>query len=60
MSAEAAALDFDREVARAGVERIFDQLLDRGGRPLDDFAGRNLAGHLLGQDVNYVLRHSSQ
>ena len=38
-----AAAHFDRDVdpARAGVERILDELLDSGGRPLDDLARRD-------------------
>ena len=53
----AAAENLDADRARAGVERVLDQLLDGRGRPLDDFARRNLAGDLLGQDVDYVLGH---
>ncbi len=38
---EAAPARFDGDVdaARAGVERVLDQLFDRRGGPLDDFAG---------------------
>jgi hypothetical protein len=40
---EAPAAQFDRDVDAAGarVERILDELLDGGGRPFDDLAGRN-------------------
>ncbi len=38
----AAELDGDGDAPGAGVERVLDQLLDDGCRPLDDFAGRNL------------------
>ena len=44
----AAAENLDAHRARARVERVLDQLLDGGGRPLDDFARRDLAGDLLG------------
>ncbi len=53
----AAAEDFDADGMGAGVERVLDQLLDGGGRPLDDLARRNLAGDLLGQYVDDVLGH---
>ena len=33
-----ARLDRDLDMARAGVERVLDELLDRRGRPLDHFA----------------------
>ncbi len=39
---DAAVLDVDRHVARAGVERVFDEFLDDGGRALDDLAGGDL------------------
>jgi len=40
---EAPAAQFDRDVDAAGarVERILDELLDGGGRPLDDLARRD-------------------
>ncbi len=53
----AAAQNFDAYQASARVERVLDQFLDRGGRPFDNFARRNLAGDLLGQYVDYVLGH---
>ena len=53
----AAAQNFDAYRASARVKRVLDQFLDRGGRPLDNFARRNLAGDLLGQYVDYVLGH---
>ena len=34
-----ARFDRDLDALRAGVERVLDELLDRRGRPLDDFAG---------------------
>ena len=40
--ARAARHDFDFDFFRARVDGVFDELLDDGGRPLDDFAGRNL------------------
>ncbi len=37
-----AQLDVDLNAPRAGVDRVFDELLDDRGRPLDYFAGSNL------------------
>ena len=51
-AAPAPALDGDRDVARAGIQRVLDQLFDHGGRPLDHFAGGDLRGDGLGQDTN--------
>ena len=45
----AAELDVNREPARAGVDRVLDQLLDDRGRPLDDLAGGDLVGEVGGQ-----------
>ena len=54
----AAAEDFDADRPRARIERVLDQFLDGRRRALDDFAGRDLAGDLFGQDVDYVLGHN--
>ena len=40
--ADAAVLDVDRHLARAGVERVLDQFLDDGRRALDDLARSDL------------------
>ena len=45
----AAELDRDGDAARAGVERVLDQLLDDRGRPLDDLAGGDLVGEVGGR-----------
>jgi len=45
----AAAADHDLDLAGGGVEGVFDQLLDDGGGTLDDLAGGDLAGNLLGK-----------
>ena len=39
ISAAAAAVGDDLDAARAGVERVLDQLLDDARRPLDHLAG---------------------
>jgi DNA-binding SARP family transcriptional activator len=39
------------ELARAGIEAVFDQLLEHRRRPLDHLAGRDLADEQLGQDA---------
>ena len=38
----ATQFDDDRQPPRTRVDGVLDQLLDDGGRPLDDFAGGNL------------------
>ena len=48
----AAELDRDRHAPRAGVDRVFDQLLDHRGRALDDFARRNLVREIAGKDLD--------
>ncbi len=48
----AAALQFHLDAQRARVERILHQLLDHGGRPLDDLAGRDLIDELLGKNLD--------
>ena len=53
----AAALDFYRNRPRSGVERVLDQLFERGRRALDHLARRNLAGHLLGQYMDDPIAH---
>ena len=42
----AGLLELDGDVARAGVERVLDQLLDHRGGPLDHLAGGDLVGDL--------------
>ena len=37
--ASAAVFDLDRDVGRAGIDGVFDQFLDDGSGPFDDFAG---------------------
>ena len=41
----AAVAQHDLDVARAGVDRVFDQFLDGGGRALDDLAGGDAVDH---------------
>src|SRR5690606_7385550 len=48
----AAVLDLDLDPARAGVERVLDELLDDGRGPLDDFTGGDLVDQLRRQDTN--------
>ena len=50
--AGAAAFDVDGDRARAGVERVLDELFDDGRGALDDLAGRDLVDELRGQDAN--------
>ena len=50
--ADATGLDQDLDAPRASVERVLDQLLDDGCRPLDDFAGSDLIDDLIGEDAN--------
>ena len=53
----AAELDGDGDAARAGVERVLDQLLDDRGRTLDDLAGGDLVGEVRRQAMN--LAHAA-
>jgi len=48
----AAVAERHRDLARAGVERVLDQLLDRARRPLDDLARRNAVDDGLGQPAD--------
>ena len=45
---DAALVEPDRDLGGAGVERVFQQLLDDRGRPFDHFAGGNLGNKLVG------------
>ena len=47
----AAQLDVHLDAPRAGIDRVFDELFDDRGRPLDHLAGRNLVGEIGGQEV---------
>ena len=40
---DSATADRDADPGRAGIERVFDQLLDDRNRPLDDLSGGDLA-----------------
>ncbi len=42
----------DGDSGRAGIDRILDELLDDGGRALDDFAGGDLVGEVDGKSVD--------
>jgi hypothetical protein len=44
----APAFDLDRDLRRAGVEGVFAQLLDHGGRALDHLAGGDLVDQIVG------------
>ena len=48
----AARFDFDFDTLRAGVEAVFNQLLDDGRRPLDDLAGRDLIDEVVVEDAD--------
>ncbi len=54
----AAAFDFDADAGGAGVERVFEQLLDHGRRTVHHFAGGDLVGDLVGEyaDAAHGLR----
>ena len=55
----AAELDVDREAARAGIDRVLDELLDDGRGTLDHFAGRDLVRELRRQEVDRAHVRSS-
>ena len=49
--------DLDVHAARPGVERVLDELLDDGPRPLDDLAGRDLVDEILGKPLDGAQCH---
>jgi hypothetical protein len=53
---DAAARELDRDFPRAGVDAVFEQFLERGGRTVDHFAGGDLVDEQLGQDPD--VRHA--
>ena len=55
----AAELDGDGDAPRAGVDGVLDQLLDDGGRPLDDFAGGDLVGEIGWQPMDLGIDQRS-
>ena len=48
----AAGFDVDADAGGAGVEGVFEELFDDGGGALDDLAGGDLVGDLIGEDVD--------
>jgi hypothetical protein len=52
--AAAAGADVDVDLGGSGVEGVFEELLEDGGGALDDFAGRDLVGDVLGQEADAV------
>ena len=49
-----ARADLHVDLRRAGIERVFEQLLEDRGGALDDLARRDLVGDVLGQEVDAV------
>ena len=47
-----ARLEIDLQGSGGRVESVFDQFLDHRCRPLDDLAGGDLAGEVIGQDAD--------
>src|SRR5213078_631289 len=48
----AAKINEDVNPTCSGIDRVFDQLFDDGGGPLDDLAGRYLVGKIGGKEGN--------
>ena len=48
----AAGFDFDADARGAGVERVFEEFFDHGGRAVDDLAGGDLVGDLVGENAD--------
>jgi hypothetical protein len=48
----AAGFDFDADTRSSGVERVLEQFLDHGRGTIDDLAGRDLIGHLVGENTD--------
>ena len=51
-ASDARLFHVDANGLRAGVQAVFQQLLDDGGRALDNLAGRDLIGDELAQGAN--------
>jgi hypothetical protein len=58
--ADAAGHQLDRDLARAGIERVVDQLAHHRGRPLHHLAGGDLADQLVGQFTDRAARRRRQ
>ena len=56
--AAAAGFDLDAQLGGAGVERIFEQLLDHRSGALHHFTGGDLVGDLVGQDADAAHEES--
>jgi len=52
--AAAAGRDLDGDAGWAGVDGVLDELLDDGGGSLDDLAGRDLVGDVVGQEADAI------
>ena len=50
--AAAAGFDIEAKFGGSGVERVFEQLLDDAGRPLDHFSGRDFIGDVVGENAD--------
>jgi hypothetical protein len=50
--ATAAGFDIDADAGGAGVEGVLQQLLDDGGGAVDDLAGGDLVGDLVGENAD--------
>jgi hypothetical protein len=50
--AAAASLDFDADACGAGIEGVLQELLDDGGGAVDDLAGGDLVGNLVGENAD--------
>src|SRR5689334_4305803 len=47
----AAALNFNTQLGRPGIQRVFDQFFDYRSRTLDNLTGRNLICDRIGEDA---------
>jgi len=50
--AATASFDFDADAGGAGIEGVLQQLLDDGGGAVDDLAGGDLVGDLVGENAD--------
>ena len=54
-----AVLQFDGDVGRSGVDGVFNDLLDDGSRPFDDFAGGDAIDQGGGKPMNWASNHEA-
>jgi hypothetical protein len=54
--AAATGFDFDADVSSSGIEGVLQEFFDDGGGTVDDFAGGDLVGDLVGENSDAAHR----